>query len=266
MKIATYNIWNHEIGKRENQLIDEINKLDADIIGLQEVPPSFFARMIVNTEYNYHAYAASDKYKGTGDFVAIVSKHPIEEHYTFVKNDSGDDINAQSVIFAIGDVRFSFTNLHLPWDSVLEKEKQIAAIQKFICTQRDKAHFFLLAGDFNCGVNSSVHQYLIGDRSLHDSEANPYWNDLSGVHASLNNYPITPTLDFSTNPRWDGKNSTHVPAIVDRIYVMECMGGKFWDYDWDLKNVTVFGKEVSTETGFAPSDHYGVLAEVNFEI
>jgi hypothetical protein len=44
------------------------------------------------------------------------------------------------------------------------------------------------------------------------------------------------------------------------------MNGKFWDYDWNLKNVTVFGKEVITKTGLAPSDHYGVLAEVDFTI
>ena len=78
VKIATYNIWNHEIEKREAQLINTINNIDADIIGLQEVPPAFYAKLITSTNYKHHAYAASDKYKGTGDFVAILSKHPIK--------------------------------------------------------------------------------------------------------------------------------------------------------------------------------------------
>lgn len=41
MKIATYNVWNSDTGmpERENQIIDEINALDADIIALQEVLP-----------------------------------------------------------------------------------------------------------------------------------------------------------------------------------------------------------------------------------
>ena len=39
MKIATYNIWNSNKGfpKRLQQMIDEINRIDADIICLQEV-------------------------------------------------------------------------------------------------------------------------------------------------------------------------------------------------------------------------------------
>jgi len=266
LKVATYNIWNHEIDKREAQLIGTINNTDADIIGLQEVPPAFYAKLTNSTNYKYHAYAASDKYKGMGDFSAILSKYPIDEHFTFVNNDSGDDINAHSVIFTVNDVRFSFANLHLPWDSVLAKEKQIIAIHQFIRTLKDKAHFFLMAGDFNCGTNSSVHQFLVADRSLHDCEAKPYWNDLSGVHAALNNYQPIPTLDFSANPRWDGNNTTHVPAVVDRIYVMECMEGKAWNYDWNLEVVTIFGKNVSPQTALATSDHYGVLAEVTFLI
>ena len=149
---------------------------------------------------------------------------------------------------------------------MLAKEKQIIAIQQYICSKKDNAHFFLLAGDFNCGTNSSVHQFLVADRSLLDCEAKPYWNDLSSVHAALNGYQTIPTLDFSTNPRWGSKNTTHIPAVVDRIYVMECMEGKAWDYDWDIVNVEVFGKEVSPKTELAPSDHYGVLAEVTFAI
>ncbi|MCL2373247.1 MAG: endonuclease/exonuclease/phosphatase family protein [Defluviitaleaceae bacterium] len=266
MKIATYNIWNHNIEKREAQLIDILNKIDADIVGLQEVPSEFYGKLVAGTNYKYHAYAASDKYKGAGDFVAVLSKHPLLEHFTFVDQGNHDGINAHNVIFEVEGMRFSFTNVHLPWDSVLAKERQIVAIQDFICSQEDKADFFILAGDFNCGVNSSVHRFLLGDSSLFGSEANPYWNDLSGVHAALNGYKLAPTLDFSTNPRWKGENTTHEPAAVDRIYVMECMRGKAWDYDWSLGNVTVFGRDISPKTGLAPSDHYGVMAEVEFSV
>ena len=40
MRIATYNIWNSAIGmpERKQQLIEEIIKISADIICLQEVP------------------------------------------------------------------------------------------------------------------------------------------------------------------------------------------------------------------------------------
>ena len=40
MRIATYNIWNSATGmpERKQQLIEEIIKISADIICLQEVP------------------------------------------------------------------------------------------------------------------------------------------------------------------------------------------------------------------------------------
>jgi len=263
MKIATYNVWNHHIEKREEQLIETINKIDADIIGLQEVPSLFYEKLISNVKYSYHFYSKPDAYTGVGDFVAILSKHPIIEQFSFAEN---SEINAQNAIFEADGIRFSFTNVHLPWDSILAKEKQIVTIEKFIRTQKEKAHFFILAGDFNCGVDSSVHHYLVGDRSLLDCEAKPYWNDLSGIHATLNNYKTIPTLDFINNPRWGGEETSCVPIVYDRIYLMECMEAHTWDYEWDLKNVTVFGRDVSSKTGFAPSDHYGVLAEVGFDV
>jgi hypothetical protein len=94
-------------------------------------------------------------------------------------------------------------------------------------------------------------------------EANPYWNDLASVHAALNGYNNVPTLDFVNNPRWGGKNTNEIPAVFDRIYIMNCYN---WDYEFELCDVSVFGKEVSSVTGYAPSDHYGLLADVKFKI
>ena len=43
MRIATYNIWNDEsLPRRLPLLIDTIQKTDADIIALQEVPSSVY--------------------------------------------------------------------------------------------------------------------------------------------------------------------------------------------------------------------------------
>lgn len=39
-----------------------------------------------------------------------------------------------------------------------------------------------------------------------------------------------------------------------------------WDYEFQLRNATIFGKKISDETGYAPSDHYGVLADVEFKV
>ena len=108
-----------------------------------------------------------------------------------------------------------------------------------------------------------MHHFLLGDQSLLGCEANPYWNDLASVHAELNGYHVAPTLDFVNNPRWKGKNTNYAPDVCDRIYIMESF---CWDNEFRLLDVVVFGKEASPDTGYAPSDHYGVLAEVEFAV
>ena len=55
-----------------------------------------------------------------------------------------------------------------------------------------------------------------------------------------------------------GKKSIYVPEVMDRIYIRN-----HWS-ETELELVQVFGAEVSKKTGYAASDHYGVMAEVNF--
>lgn len=259
MKIATYNVWYENINIRKEQLINELNGIDADIVGLQEVPPNFYEEIINKVRYPYHAYVSYDTEMG----LAFLSKHTLDEQLSLFENKEYGNSIAHNAIFEENGVVFSVTNVHLPWDSALAKEKQIVAIDRYIHSQRDKAHFFVLLGDFNCTLSSSVHHYLLGDQTLLGCEAKPYWNDLASIHAALNNYSIIPTLDFVSNPRWRGKNTNYVPDTCDRIYVMESFN---WDYEFKLCDVNVFGKIVSSKTGYAPSDHYGVLAEVEFTV
>jgi endonuclease/exonuclease/phosphatase family metal-dependent hydrolase len=258
VKIATYNVWNKDIDIRTEQLIQEINDIDVDIIGLQEVPPKFWAYIIKKINYNSHTYFM---YKNQEEGLAFLSKHNIKNPVFLNESNEFDNSLALSVIFELKDIKFSVTNVHLPWDSVLAKEKQIVAIDKYIHSQRDKVDFSILLGDFNCTESSSVHHYLLGDQSLLGYESKPYWNNLAGVHAYFNNYDTIPTLDFVNNPRWAGKNTNYIPDTCDRILIMESYN---WDYEFKLKNVCVFGKNISIKTGFAPSDHYGLLAEIDF--
>jgi Metal-dependent hydrolase len=259
VKIATYNVWYEGIEARAQQLLEEINRINADIIGLQEVPPDFYEKLITNTKFLYHEFVLYDEEMG----LAVLSRFPICKHFSLTDCADFDRSIAHNVIVETENIKFSITNVHLPWDSVLAKERQIVAIDKYIHMQKDKADFFILLGDFNCTHNSSVHHYLLGDQSLLESEARPYWNDLAGVHAGLNGYEVVPTLDFVNNPRWQGENTNYLPDVCDRIYIMESFN---WKNEFKLKNVEIFGKEVSTVTKLAPSDHYGLAAEAMFKI
>jgi endonuclease/exonuclease/phosphatase family metal-dependent hydrolase len=120
--------------------------------------------------------------------------------------------------------------------------------------------FSIMLGDFNCTPNSSVHRYLLGEQSLFDCESKPHWNDLANSHAKLNGDIAPPTLDFSNNPRWGGKDTLQIPDRCDRILVMEK-----WNSEISLKDVSLFGQIVSPQTNLAPSDHYGVVAEIEFK-
>lgn len=259
MKIATYNVWNENkgIGNRYKQLVHEIKKVDADIIGLQEVTTYFYENILQKElEYSYCIYG---KYSDEDEGIAILSKYPITKShflYKYIENGCSRALNA---IVEVGEKIVSFTTLHLPWDSALQKEKQICEIDKFLHEQMDEVGLFVLAGDFNGGMGSSVHRYLVGDQSLNGCEAKPYWDELATAYQALSGEPIKPTLDVLSNPRWTGCRSAYPPTVMDRIYTWEN-----W-YDISLESLEIFGTEISEENHLAASDHYGVVAEVVFD-
>ena len=250
MRIATYNVWNdnESINFRLEQLVQEIVQVNADIIALQEVSTSillFFQQRL--QVYKYHVY---QNYLGEEEGLAVFSKYPID-NFTFLHVDANyANSNALNILFQVGGCRFSLTNVHLPWASIKVKEEQIIAINRFIQEQKDCAEYFLLLGDFNCDTGSSVHRFLVGDQTLYGNESNPCWLDVAETYAELHNVTFPPTLDCIKNPRWKGKNSIYVPENFDKIYILE--------------NVQVFGTEVNPVTGFCASDHYGVLADIEF--
>ena len=164
-----------------------------------------------------------------------------------------------NVLFEVDGKKISFTTLHLPWDSALEKEKQICEIDKFLHEQIQRVGLFILAGDFNGGMGSSVHRYLVGDQSLNGYEANPYWDEFATAYQALAGEEIKPTLDVIHNPRWAGGKSAYPPTVMDRIYTLEN-----W-YDISLERLSIFGTDVSKENNLAASDHYGVVAEITFD-
>lgn len=256
MKIATYNIWNENKSNRFDQLINEINTTDADIIGLQEVTENFYSNfLLTKTDYDFCEFR---QYKDENEGLAILSKYPIKSCFFLNTSEEFAHSAAINVIFEAGKSCFSLTNVHLPWDSIKTQEEQIVAIDRYIHMQKGQADYFIMLGDFNGGFNSSIHRYLNGEQTINGNESNPYWDELSSAFASLNGLPLKPTLDFINNPRWGGKNTFYIPSVVDRIYILDNWAEK------TLKNVRIFGTDISPENNLSASDHYGVVAEVDF--
>lgn len=256
MKIATYNIWNDEatLELRTKQIIEEICAVDADIMGLQEVSTEFYDKNLAEKAgYMHHVFM---QYPGEEEGLAILSRYPLIFLEALYQRENYANSIAMNAFFMVDGMRFSLTNVHLPWNSVAAREHQILAIDRHLKEQN--ADFHILLGDFNCDTGSSVDRYLLDDQTLHGCEANPPWNDLASAYAARIGEAVKPTLDTVNNPRWAGKKSIYAPEVMDRIYIRD-----HW-YETELESVKLFGTEVSKKTGYAASDHYGVVVEVNF--
>lgn len=257
MKIATYNIWNEEttLDLRAKQIIEEIRAVDADIIGLQEVSTEFYKNHLApESGYVHHVFM---QYPGENEGLAMLSRYPLIFLEALYQRENYANSIAMNAFFMVDGVRFSLTNVHLPWDSVATREHQILAIDRHLREQN--ADFHILLGDFNSDIGSSIDRYLCGEQTLLGYEAKPCWNDLARAYAARSGEAIKPTLDTVHNPRWAGKKSMYAPEVMDRIYIRD-----HW-HETELEAVKVFGMEVSKKTGYASSDHYGVVAEVNFK-
>lgn len=249
MRIASYNIWNSNRGipKRLNQIIKELNQINADIIGLQEVDSERLNIILNETNYKYHFNIAQE---GLGGELAILSKYPI------ISKDYGKYslltvIDCDGIYLAIADV-------HLPYDSTLQREQEIIKVESDI--QKLEVDFRFILGDYNCSENSSVYRFLSSEMTLNGNECKTYWIDLAMVAEERNGTKREMTLDLMKNPRWKNDNVCDCSARVDLIFMHECFPKEFPV----LNEYIYFGKSVDEETELSPSDHYGVLADLTF--
>lgn len=253
MKIATYNIWNSHEGmpKREEYLIKEIRKVDADVICLQEVRDKKQAEYI--TEQMGYGYMFFDSYDNEAEGLCVMSHLPFAETFSWMK------VNALAVSVNDNGKRIGIVNLHLPWESERKRECQIVNIVEQMSTM--KTDYMLLTGDFNCSVNSDVQRYLLGECVLQDKEALPCFYDLAEAYAERVNEQPQNTLDFRKNPRFK-TNTIEKNQRFDRIMLKN----PYPEIFPVLEKVDVFGKQIYEEIKLAASDHYGVSTEMDFDV
>lgn len=250
MRIATYNIWNHdkESDNRFEQITDTIRTIHADILCLQEVRDrAYHEALLARTQYPYATFANHDNEE---EGLSIFSLHPI--------------LNSEYITSSLlSTVKFKdnyvlIANLHLSWQSALQREHEIIKIANIL--SQKTGDYKLILGDFNCSPYSNVQQYLLGQSSLLGYESNPCYYDLAESYADITDSLPENTLDFRKNPRWNGKNTIEINQRYDRIFLQNP-----YPHDFPkLINYKVFGKEISPTTHLAPSDHYGVYVDLDF--
>ncbi len=253
MKIATYNIWNSEQGmpERAQHILLEIRKTEADVICLQEVPHQAMAEeMAQEAGYPVCFFVP---YPQEAEGLCILSRMPLRKKISCMET-----ANAIFASFTQGGKQIGVLNLHLPWDSALERERQMVALVSSAALEAcDEVY---MAGDFNCTETADVQRFLDGECTLQGQEANPRWFDLAASDAQRRGTKPVCTLNFLENPRFQRnvRNTIEVNARYDRILLRNP-----YPHDFPvLKSCTVFGQTVYPETQLAASDHYGVLVEV----
>lgn len=250
MVIATYNIWNSSVGMpyREQQLVDEIIKINADVICLQEVPDrNIHDKFAKICKYPFTFFSS---HTGEAEGLSILSKYPLEQGYYLAY--------CAFAVLKIENISIQIANLHLPWNSALERENCILkVIEKIAETQSDYA---IIMGDFNCSEKSSVSRYLMGEQSLAGMDVGACWYDLALACAERNGINAPKTLDIQNNPRWKETRSIEISQRFDRILLRNSYPNELPA----LVTCDVFGKNISPTSNYAASDHYGVWAEINF--
>ena len=167
-------------------------------------------------------------------------------------------INAQYMTFQYESKIVGIVNVHLPWDSVIMREKYITNIVSKLDDK--KCDYIFVLGDFNSGDNSDVVRMIMGDCSLNGTEANPCFYDLALASAQMRGAPANNTLDFSNNPRFC-ENTIEINQRFDRIFLRNTYPLKFPK----LITCDVFGTKVYSEINLSASDHYGVYAVIESE-
>ena len=250
MQIATYNIWNSESGMpyRSKYIISEIQKVKADVICLQEVHSREMAEEIAMKAGYQHCFF--DNYPNAEEGLCILSNIPFKESDSWL-----DNTNAIYCAFVCNAKKISVINVHLPWDRVAERERQIVDIVAAI--DKKQSDYVYMAGDFNCSDTSDVQRFLNGECLLNHRESKPCWFDLALSYAELSNTKVDNTLNFRENPRFKN-NTIEINARFDRILLRNT-------YPCDfpvLSKCTVFGQKIYEDINLSASDHYGVAVEV----
>lgn len=257
MRIATYNIWNCDVNfdYRIELLCKEIDENKIDIIALQEVRNKKIVEYIKRKcKYDYFCFK---KYYDCEEGLAVLSRFPII--YSKTNWENSQDIHNSGILRTVidcDDLKLGITDVHLDWKSALNREIEIVKTIRLI-DEDDCNDYEMLMGDFNSYPDSSIHRFLTGKQSLNNCAAN--WNDFGELYSVMSKHEPEVTLDFFNNPRWRNENVVEIPGRFDWILLK-------YPYPKEspkLNFLKIIGNK-EDENYLTPSDHYGVLCDIDF--
>jgi endonuclease/exonuclease/phosphatase family metal-dependent hydrolase len=278
LRVATLNVWNRSgpWTDRLGLIREGIARLDADVIGLQEVmrlvrpgtlepiSPEHDQAAEIASGFDYEiAYAGASDY-GNGLIMgnAVLSRFPIYETRTFRLPDQGTG-ERRALLYALtgapwGRLPLFVTHLNWRFDHGFVRLRQVAFIAERIAEMAPIQAGFLppvLMGDFNAEPSSDEIRYLSGlhvleGKSVHFADAWVYGADGSAGAT------YDPKNDYARKNR-------EPPRRIDYIFAR--------GPDAELRGEPLharlaFHEPSTTANGTLwPSDHFGVYAEIMME-
>ncbi|MFO0555197.1 MAG: endonuclease/exonuclease/phosphatase family protein [Polyangiaceae bacterium] len=272
LRVLSLNIWNRQgpWEKRRKLLERGLAELAPDIIGLQEVIHGKDGGLSCQAhelgelwkahggpEEFHIAFGPAWSYESGDQFGnAILSRYPLTDQQVFQLPTS----DARSTVFArvmtpSGPLPFFCTHLSWRFEEGLLREDQVVAIaEKVKATVRDGDLPAVLVGDLNAAPDAAEIRYLRGLQSI--GRTTIHFTDCFERVGQGPGY----TFDPPANPHAD--LTYEAPRRIDYVLVR--------GPDDSGRGMPLSARVVMTEVvedqgeRVAPSDHFGVLAEIRF--
>lgn len=244
MKIATLNTWGNSgpYQERWNFLWQELHSLAPDVICLQEVfNPTLTEGIKTNLRFPFSAASLEAG-------LCVITRFPIvvEEilNYHVVSPLESYERSAILVTLEIGKEKLLIANTHLSW-KLEDRQTRIAQIEELLQAVKKLKTCAILTGDFNDIPESTPIEkiksagFIDTFNSLHHTSAGITWD---------NHNPFIRTHDVTFPNR-----------RIDFLFAEEKLLRRH-----ALKTCEVaFNRH--NEEGIYPSDHYGLLAEIEWK-
>lgn len=261
LKVLSINIWNRQgpWDRRFPLLRAGIEALAPDVIGMQEVMSDGSVDLAheITSGLGYEIVYGEAKALAAGISLgnAILSRHPIRSHERFELPHGGTDERRSLLLAEIahpeGPLPFASTHLAWKFHHGYVRELQVAAIGDILKRElpiRSDALPPVLVGDFNAVPEATETRFLRGLHALHGKST--YLTDCFGEVGEGPGY----TYDEQRNPF--AAQYHEAPRRIDYIFVR---GPDTRGRGKPLSCRVVLDEVVD---GVAPSDHFGVFAEL----
>lgn len=268
IRVVTLNLWGEQgpLARRLALCEQQLRALRPDVLALQEVreiPGQLenTAASLARALQLHWVFAETLQWGGGAEGLAILSRVPILAHdHTALPHATASErriVLSAALDFAGTPVAAFTTHLNYRMGHGCEREDQVEAVDRYIAATTAKltpaAALTLLMGDFNATPDSDELRFLRGLHSLR--ERRTYYQDAFLVHSDRER---DAGLTWSRrNPYTQRLRFLQTDRRLDYIFV----GGP----DRKGRGVVHTCRVVLDEgdaDGVFPSDHFGVLAEV----